>query len=309
MNGVISSTVPRLLVSVRSAQEAKAALAGGCDILDVKDPSRGPLGMASHSVIMAVAEVAAGSGASCSVACGEAAEFAETPQFFPENVDEVSATSGIAFFKLGPARLLQQANWQQGWRSAFQTAARHFAPTANDSSASQPKAVVVAYADWQRCDAPSPDGILDAVETNTAASQASNFGSLRFAGLLIDTFDKSSGTLLDCLSVGELEAIAGRLRGMTGKRPAEQSRGDRESYLDRGSRPFLALAGRLSPADLDRLVPVRPDVIAVRSAACRGHDRQSTVDAEVTRQFRAQLQMCFTKVSAAPAGLLATETA
>ena len=35
----------RLLVSVRSADEAEAAIAGGADVIDVKEPSHGPLGM------------------------------------------------------------------------------------------------------------------------------------------------------------------------------------------------------------------------------------------------------------------------
>ena len=42
---------PQLLVSVRSAGEAVDALAGGCQILDVKDPSRGSLGRADDSVV------------------------------------------------------------------------------------------------------------------------------------------------------------------------------------------------------------------------------------------------------------------
>src|SRR4051812_37742249 len=37
---------PHLLVSVRNIVEARAALAGGCDVLDVKAPERGSLGMA-----------------------------------------------------------------------------------------------------------------------------------------------------------------------------------------------------------------------------------------------------------------------
>ena len=34
----------RLLVSVRNAEEARAALAGGAEIIDAKEPSRGALG-------------------------------------------------------------------------------------------------------------------------------------------------------------------------------------------------------------------------------------------------------------------------
>jgi uncharacterized protein (UPF0264 family) len=40
----------RLLVSVANAAEARTALEGDADIIDVKDPSRGSLGMADASV-------------------------------------------------------------------------------------------------------------------------------------------------------------------------------------------------------------------------------------------------------------------
>ena len=43
--------MPKLLVSVRSAGEARSALAGGADLIDVKEPSRGPLGAADPAVI------------------------------------------------------------------------------------------------------------------------------------------------------------------------------------------------------------------------------------------------------------------
>jgi uncharacterized protein (UPF0264 family) len=44
----------RLLVSVRTAAEAEAALAGGADVIDVKEPNRGPLGRPDPSVIESV---------------------------------------------------------------------------------------------------------------------------------------------------------------------------------------------------------------------------------------------------------------
>ena len=46
---------PRLLVSVRNEQEAKAAIDGGCDIVDIKEPQNGSLGRASFDVIQKVA--------------------------------------------------------------------------------------------------------------------------------------------------------------------------------------------------------------------------------------------------------------
>ena len=46
----------RLLVSVRSAAEVAAALAGGADIIDAKEPSRGGLGAVDPEDLEAIAD-------------------------------------------------------------------------------------------------------------------------------------------------------------------------------------------------------------------------------------------------------------
>src|ERR1700678_3944537 len=51
---------PALLVSVRAVEEAAAALAGGADLIDVKEPNRGSLGRADDAVIAAVVAIVAG---------------------------------------------------------------------------------------------------------------------------------------------------------------------------------------------------------------------------------------------------------
>ena len=49
-----------LLVSVRSADEVAAALAGGADLIDVKEPSKGSLAPAEAEVVAAVIEAVGG---------------------------------------------------------------------------------------------------------------------------------------------------------------------------------------------------------------------------------------------------------
>jgi uncharacterized protein (UPF0264 family) len=44
-----------------------------------------------------------------------------------------------------------------------------------------------------------------------------------------------------------------------------------------------ALAGSLRPAHIRRVLPLHPDVIAVRGAACRYRQRDSTIDARAVR--------------------------
>ena len=48
-------TPPKLLVSVRTIEEARAALAGGADIIDIKEPTRGSLGRADEAVLTSIA--------------------------------------------------------------------------------------------------------------------------------------------------------------------------------------------------------------------------------------------------------------
>ena len=50
----------RLLVSVRSAEEAADAVSAGADLIDVKEPSAGSLGAATPEVVAAVMEAVAG---------------------------------------------------------------------------------------------------------------------------------------------------------------------------------------------------------------------------------------------------------
>jgi uncharacterized protein (UPF0264 family) len=49
--GSVPGRRPQLLVSVRDVAEAEAALAGGADIIDIKEPRRGALGMADAAMI------------------------------------------------------------------------------------------------------------------------------------------------------------------------------------------------------------------------------------------------------------------
>ena len=66
------------------------------------------------------------------------------------------------------------------------------------------------------------------------------------AGVLIDTWDKSGGRLVDLLSTEQLKTV----RATT-----------REAGL------LLALAGRVSMEDLSEVAAIGPDLVAVRSAA------------------------------------------
>src|SRR5687767_13229819 len=130
----------RLLVSVRNASEAAAALAGGADIVDAKEPLNGPLGKVSPAALASIASAVAGA-APVSAALGDIGR------------DDIvrgahDATSvGAAFVKVGFA----------GMRGRLDIAADVLASAAVRSPAAL---VLVAYADYETAGAPSPEEVI-----------------------------------------------------------------------------------------------------------------------------------------------------
>jgi uncharacterized protein (UPF0264 family) len=109
--------------------------------------------------------------------------------------------------------------------------------------------VAVAYADAAGCGAPPPQQIV---------RRAAKVGC---RAVLFDTYQKGGGTLFDALSEAELAGYICESRdlGMT-----------------------VALAGSLDKLSVPIAVSLGPDVIAVRSAACRD-GRNGIVDQEKVR--------------------------
>lgn len=171
----------RLLVSVRGAPEAQTALAGGVDLLDVKEPRRGALGAADKETVQSVLAAAAGR-APVSVALGELADIGERlSRPLPPSVHAA---------KLGLSGCAADRRWPERWQ-----AWREQLPPAT-----QPVAVV--YADFAACDAPRPEDVLH------HASAA--------AIVLVDTFHKDGRSLADLWTAELLESFAERVRA-TGK--------------------------------------------------------------------------------------------
>jgi (5-formylfuran-3-yl)methyl phosphate synthase len=165
-------TMPRLLVSVRNSREAEAALNGGADLIDIKEPRNGPLGRAHDSVIDSIVRTVDGR-APISAACGEL------------DLDAPRLPHGLVFAKFG------LAGWKgRGWISSGERI-RATLPLRCGF-------VAVAYADWQTCSAPSPDEIANAAAVH------------RFGAFLIDTYDKVGGSLLDHLSIDTIHDLIDR---------------------------------------------------------------------------------------------------
>jgi uncharacterized protein (UPF0264 family) len=172
----------QLLVSVRDAAEAAAALVGGADLIDVKEPTRGPLGRADAPAIAAVVEAVAGR-APVSAALGELREC-------PLVGVAADLPDGLRFVKWGLSGMLRG-----GWNGSLVLARLAFAGRRRDKKYTGPECVVVAYADWVPAEAPRPADIVAGLKESWVKT------------VLVDTFQKNGSTLLDWLSVEEITAL------------------------------------------------------------------------------------------------------
>ena len=217
----------KLLVSVRSAAEAEAALEGGADIIDVKEPLHGSLGCAMRSVILEVLQKLRGR-IPTSAALGELTDCLEN----------------------SPALMLDFVKWglagaDRDWQNRLLEVASPWV----SNGRCQPVAVV--YADWRQACSPPPAEVFDFVRKN------------RWKVLLLDTFQKDGRTLLDWMPYDETDEIC---------RCCKQ-----EGIL-------IALAGSLASREISLLLPLQPDVFAVRGAVCCGRDRMASVDSRLVQR-------------------------
>jgi (5-formylfuran-3-yl)methyl phosphate synthase len=170
-----------LLVSVCSAGEAKTALRGGADLIDIKDPARGSLGRAGDSVLTDVVAAVAGR-RPISAALGELADNEPLP---PDDF-----LTFAQFVKVGLAGL-EERDWR-GNLDRLHSQLSSMAPTC--------QLAVAAYADWKRAGAPAAEDVCDFVIREG------------LGGMLIDTWQKDGTTLPDWLTPAELTAMCRRCR-------------------------------------------------------------------------------------------------
>lgn len=195
---------PLLLVSVRNADEAREAIAGGADIIDVKEPLRGPLGRPDACVVREIAETTLALHKPLTAALGEWHE--EPPSTWLG-----TALPHLALAKVGlssttsrvPPKVVEPT-WQESVARLAEKVSRLSGGTC--------RLVLTAYADHAQCGAPSISQVLES---------ASGIGS---PFLLIDTFFKSgtgfwsffdwkrySHLLRQCEDAGLPLAVAGSL--------------------------------------------------------------------------------------------------
>ena len=189
----------RLLVSVRSAEEVAPALAGGADIIDAKEPSRGSLGPVDPSVLREIS-ASVPPGVPLSVALGDFRDGAAAADAIGA-LELVARPAGV-FVKLGLAGVGTSGAAATVFRAAVEAAG---------AATCHPRVVAVAYAD--RIAGPPPGEIV------RLAAQAGA------EGVLLDTLAKDGGDLFALMAAREVKtwvesaraagliaAVAGSLR-------------------------------------------------------------------------------------------------
>jgi uncharacterized protein (UPF0264 family) len=231
----------RLMISVVSASEARAALQGGAEILDVKNPAEGSLGAQFPRVIRAVKDVSYGR-VPVSAAIGDMPDLPGTAALAALG----AASCGADYIKIGlygPRNETEAATLLREAKMAVQ----------------EYDALVIAagYADYQRSGTLNPEFLPE-----VAASAGID-------GCLLDTTIKDGRTIFDFID-------SGKLRGL-----AEEAH--QRSLL-------FGLAGSLGEKDLASALEIRADIIGLRTAVCRNHQRNGPLDGSLVRRFVTSLQ-------------------
>ncbi|HEX6961115.1 MAG TPA: (5-formylfuran-3-yl)methyl phosphate synthase [Lacipirellula sp.] len=167
---------PQLLISVRNAEEAAAALVGGADWIDLKEPDRGALGAVDASVAQDVVACIDGR-ASISAAGGELRDWTDG------SARSLLEIGGIQVLKLGLSGLRDRP-WQNEWLAAKR-----------EIEAAGKELAAVVYADEAAAASPPWNEIL-----HMASDSACRW-------ILIDTFDKQARSIFDCTSDSELRQL------------------------------------------------------------------------------------------------------
>jgi hypothetical protein len=242
----------RLLVSVSDIDEARAALEGGADVIDAKDPAAGALGAVSVGTLRGI-HAAIGGRAPVSAALGDAADERDV-----ETAVEAFASTGVTFVKLGVGTIADASRV-----TALLAAAVRGARTAGPGRCG---VVAVAYADAGRAAGLGPAAL---------ARLAADAGA---SGILVDTQDKRGPGLTGLVTKAALTTLvrgahdAGLLVALAGRLAADDLPHVREAGADiagvRGAACEGGRTGRVSAA-LVRALRTRCTSMPVGSGVSR----------------------------------------
>lgn len=179
----MTTPIPLLLVSVRNADEARAALEGGADIIDVKEPSRGSLGKADATTLEEIHFAIAGQ-RPLSAAMGELLQLNQEAS--------LESIRGYTWVKFGLSHCGLPLEWRTKWRSLRERFAGHN------------EVVATAYADYDAAHCFEPRKFALAIHRE-------------YSIFLLDTFGKKGDCVFDHISDEVLFMLRCDVRSSGGK--------------------------------------------------------------------------------------------
>jgi len=235
----MSSRVTGMLASVTSVAEAKLALDGGVDIIDLKDPLRGAMGALPTKVVRDITTWVAGR----KPASATVGDLVNPSRDTLLRAVEGVADAGVDYVKVGLFPGQDVATYLAVISGCAQRGVR---------------IVVVLFAD-----------------VGWPSELVARLAAHGVAGVMIDTADKNGRSLLQHVTERELAFF---LR-------ETESRG-----------LVTGLAGSLTPIDVPRLLPLKPDYLGFRGALCNGRNRRLGLDARAIARIRLAMDgVCVTQ--------------
>lgn len=225
----------RFLASVTSVAEARVATRAGADIIDCKDPATGALGALPRDTVRAVCGALAGR-VPVSATIGDIFDDAQAAVC----AAEAMAATGVDFVKVG---LVPGA-------PSVATIGR-----LGELGLGEARLVGVLLADM--------GAEPQAIELSLRAMSRA-----RFAGVMLDTAGKGSGSLIDHMPIDALRRFVTSAR---------------EHGL------FAGLAGALRLPHVTLLLSIEPDLLGFRGALCHGSERMSALDPAALAAVRAAI--------------------
>jgi (5-formylfuran-3-yl)methyl phosphate synthase len=234
--------VAGLLISIRNSLEASIAKKFPIDLFDLKDPARGTLGAVNPEERKRILGELADRPKS--IALGELTDWN------PEQIliEDWSWLEDFQFAKVGMAQACAPGvEWRERWKLM-----RSQIPITTCL-------VAVAYADWRLCKAPSIEQIFDFINHSLAEVRKNETrvenrrpgrsprDSRYSHAILIDTFDKSTGSSVEILGLSYLATVV------------------KHAQLNQIK---LVIAGSLDIEHLEPLAQIAPDFIGARGAVC-----------------------------------------
>ena len=219
-----------MLASVTGPAEALLAAKLGADILDAKDPSSGALGRLPLTAIGRIRSAVPGLPLSATIG-----DLPAEPDVIAASVQAVAA-EGVDFIKVG------------------------FFPGGNAAAAIARLGTMKLH----------PKRIVGVLLADRAVDfdLIDRMASARFAGVMLDTADKTAGPLTAVASAGQLAVFIARARA---------------------AGLFAGLAGALRVNDIPGLLALEPDILGFRGALCAGSDRVGAIEPRAFTAVRAAI--------------------